>query len=177
MSKASKNKRSDKEIPVIQKEQGMEPVEPGHLLTPFEEMEQLFERFFPHGWMRPFDFEHPLWKELPAPFAQRMAPRVDIINREAEVIVRAQLPGVDKKDLDVSMSGNTVSIKGRTRHEEKEERGDYYRRECSSGSFTRSFVLPNEVDGSKTRATFENGVLELTIPKSTESKRRKIEID
>lgn len=106
-----------------------------------------------------------------------MAPRVDIINHDSEIILRAQLPGVDKKDVDVSMTDNTVTIKGSTSHEEKEEKGDYYRRECSSGSFSRTFALPSEVNATKAKATFENGILESTIPKNETSKRRTIQID
>jgi HSP20 family protein len=140
-------------------------------------MEHMFEDFFTDRWMRPFDFGHPFWRELPTPLVGRTAPRVDIINRDNEIILRAQIPGVDKKDLDVSVSDNTVTIKGHTSHEEKEERGDYYRRECSSGSFSRTLTLPSEVDGTKAKAKFNDGILELTTPKNEESKRHNIQIE
>jgi HSP20 family protein len=172
MAESSKKKGGEQEVPITQKEQDVKKVEPSLALSPFEEIENIFDRFFPHGWMRPFDFGHPYWREL-----SRMAPRVDIINHDSEIILRAQLPGVDKKDIDISMSDNTVTIKGLTSYEEKIERGNYYRRECSSGSFTRTFALPSEVDCAKAKATFRNGVLELTIPKNEESKRRSIQID
>lgn len=177
MAKSPKTKNGGKEVSVTHKKQDVKQAGPGHIMNPLDEMESMFERLFPHGWTRPFDFGHPFWKELPAPFSHRLAPRVDVINREREIMVRAQLPGVEKKDLDVSISDNTLTIRGHTSHEEQEEKGDYYRRECSSGSFTRTFVLPNEVDGDKAKATFENGILELTIPKSRESKQHKIQID
>jgi len=176
MATASKKKGGGQEVPVTQEKKGVKKVEPGHLLSPFEEMENMFESFFPRGWMHPFHFGHPFGKELPSPFI-RTAPRVDIINHKNEVILRAQVPGVDKKDLDVSISDNTVTIKGHTSHEEKEEKGDYYRRECSYGSFSRTFALPGDVDGSKAKAEFKNGVLELTIPRIKESKHRSIQID
>jgi len=177
MTEQSEKKSGEQEVPVTQKEHDVKKVEPSRPLNPIEEMEHMFEDFFTDRWMRPFDFGHPFWRDLPAPFIGRVAPRVDIINRDSEIIVRAQIPGVDKKDLDVSMSDNTVTIKGNTSHEKKEEKGDYYRRECSSGSFSRTFTLPSEVDGTKAKATFEDGILELKIPKNEESKRHSIQID
>lgn len=177
MTESSKKQSGKQEVPITQAGHNVKKIEPSRALNPIEEMEHMFEDFFTDRWMRPFDFSHPLLRELPTPFMSRIAPRVDIINRDNEIILRAQIPGVDKKDLDVSMSDNTVTIKGQTSHEEKEERGDYYRRECSSGSFSRTIALPSEVDGSKAKATFRDGILELTIPKNEESKRHSIRID
>jgi HSP20 family protein len=152
--------------------QKKEPATPA--LGPFEEMERMFESFFPRGWMRPFEW--PSWGRLPAPFEGRM-PRVDVIDREHEVVVRAEVPGVDKKDLEVSLGDNVVTIKGSTRREETEEKGDFHRREISSGSFARTVALPAEVDTGKSRASFKDGVLELVLPKAERAKRRSITID
>jgi HSP20 family protein len=149
---------------------------PTRALSPFEEMDRLFEHFFPRGWMRPFHWERPSWSELALPFEGKL-PRVDVIDRDTEIVVRAEVPGVDKKDLDVSMTDNTVTIKGSTSHEEKEEKGDYYRCETSRGSFTRTVALPGDVDSSKAKSKFKDGVLELTLPKVEKSKRRSIKID
>ncbi|MDT8376967.1 MAG: Hsp20/alpha crystallin family protein, partial [Mariprofundaceae bacterium] len=157
----STKKGGRQQVPITQKGGGVKKAEPGHTAGPVEEIEHMFDDFFAHRWMRPFDFGHPFWRDLPTPFTGRMAPRVDIINRDNEIVLRAQVPGVDKKDIDVSMSDNTVTIKGHTSHEKKEEKGDYYRRECSSGSFSRTFTLPGEVDGTRAKATFNDGVLEL----------------
>jgi HSP20 family protein len=103
-------------------------------------------------------------------------PKVDIIDRDDEVFIRAELPGVDKKDIDISMTDNTVTIKGETRKEEKEEKGDYFRRETSHGCYTRTLSLPADVNTDKTNATFKDGVLELTMPKIERAKRRNIEV-
>jgi HSP20 family protein len=146
---------------------------PARTLSPFEEMDRWFESFFPRGWMRPMRWE---WPELPAAFEGRM-PRVDVIDREAEIVVRAEVPGVDKKDLDVSVTENAVTIQGSTRHEEKEERENYYRREITRGAFSRTVALPGDVDSSKAKASFKEGVLELTIPKVEKAKRRSVTID
>jgi HSP20 family protein len=149
---------------------------PSRALSPFEEMDRFFEGVFPRGWMRPFRWEWPSWGELPMPFEGKM-PRVDVIDREADILVRAEVPGVDKKDLEISTTENTVTIKGSTRREEKEEKGDYYRCEISRGSFSRTVALPGDVDSSKAKATFKDGVLELTLPKVEKSKRRTITVE
>lgn len=144
--------------------------------SPFDEMERWFEDFYPRGWMRPFRMAWPSWGELAAPFEGRM-PKVDVIDRDDEIVVRAEVPGVEKDDLDISVSDNTVTIKGQTKHEAKEEKGDYYRCEISRGTFARTVSLPSDVDSDKVKAQFRDGVLELTLPKVTRAKRRAIKIE
>lgn len=141
---------------------------------PLDEMERLVDEYFPRGWLRRLE-----WPAVPE-FARRMEmrlPRVDVIDRDDEVMVRAETPGVDKKDLDISVTGNTVTIKGQSSREEREERGDYYRSEISRGSFSRTVSLPAEVDGGQARASFKDGMLELVLPKKPESRRHPISID
>ena len=148
----------------------MQKVSPMHTMRPFEEMERMMESFFPRGWMRPF------MSELALPFEGKL-PRVDVIDRDEEVLVRAEVPGVDKKDLEISVSENTVTINGKTSHELKEEKGNYYRCEVSSGAFTRTVALPSDVDAGKAKTTFKDGILELTLPKVTKSKRHTIKLE
>ncbi|GAO35371.1 heat-shock protein Hsp20 [Sulfuricella sp. T08] len=76
----------------------MQKISPMHAISPFEEMERMMETFFPHGWMRPFLWERPLMSEPALPFEGKL-PRVDVIDRDEEVLVRAEVPGVNKKDL------------------------------------------------------------------------------
>lgn len=147
---------------------------PSRWMSPFEEMERLMDEFFPRGWMR--RWEWPTFPELTRRLELRL-PKVDIIDRDAEVVVHAEIPGVDKKDLDVSVTGNTVTIKGKTSREEKEEKGEYYRCEISRGSFSRTLSLPAEVDAAGARASFKDGVLELTLPKKESAKRQTVRID
>ena len=149
---------------------------PAQALSPFEEMDRLFENYFKHGWLHPFRWARPSWDELAIPFEGKM-PSVDVVDRDDEVIVKAEVPGVDKKDLDISVTDNTVSIKGSTSHEEKEEKGDYYRREISRGSFSRVVSLPAEVDAAKASSKFKDGVLELTLPKMKKSKRHTVKVE
>ena len=142
----------------------MEVKRPARIVSPFEDMDRWFEGFFPRGWMRPSRMDWPRWGEMAAPFEGRM-PKVDVIDHDEEVVVRAEVPGVEKDDLDVSISDNTVTIKGETRREEKEEKGDYYRCETSRGAFARTVMLPDYVDTEGAKAKFKDGVLELMLPK------------
>ena len=155
--------------------QELQKAEPRRAVSPFEEMERMFEDFFPRGWMRPFRWEWPSVGEMAKPFEGKM-PKVDVIDRDDELVVKAELPGVEKKDLDVSVTENSVTIKGSTSHEEREEKGDYYRCEISRGAYSRTVALPSYVDADNAKANFKDGVLELTLPKVEKSKRRSIEI-
>lgn len=157
-----------------EKKKEIQSVTPPRALSPFEEMERLFEESFPRGWMQRWGW--PSLGELTRPM-ERISPRVNVIDRDEEVVVRAEIPGVKKEDLDISVTENSVSIKGSTKHEEKEEKGDYYRCEISSGSFARTVALPSSVDTEKVKATFEDGVLELKIPKISKAKRKRIKLD
>jgi HSP20 family protein len=145
-------------------------------LSPFEEMDRVFESLFPAAWRHPFMQEWPSWSRMAAPLEGRM-PKVDVIDRDKEVLVRAQVAGVKKEDLDVTLSDNTVTIKGCTSHEDKEEKGDYYRCEISRGEFSRTVALPADVDTEAAKASFDNGVLELTLPKAAKAKRRTVKVE
>jgi HSP20 family protein len=149
---------------------------PVRALSPFEEMERLFGSMFPRARMRPLEWEWPSWGEMTS-LVEAKLPKLDIIERDDEVLVRAELAGVDKKDIDVSVTDTTVSIKGSTKKETKEEKGDYFRSEISRGSFSRMATLPCEVDGTQAKATFSDGILELTIPKLQASKRHSVKVD
>jgi HSP20 family protein len=116
------------------------------------------------------------WGGLPEPFEGR-SPKVDVINRDNEVLVKAELPGVKKDDVNIQVTENSVTIRATTKHEKTEEKGEYCRRELSSGEFVRSVSLPADVDGAKAKASFKDGLLELTIPKLVESKRHSITIE
>jgi len=163
----SKSSKPSKEI---------QTTRPTHALSPLEEMDRWFEHVYPRGWLRPFHMEWPSWGERAAPFEGRM-PKVDVIDRDEDVVVRAEVPGVDKEDLDISITEHSVTIKGETKHEAKEEKGDYYCSEISRGAFVRTLALPGKVDADKAKAQFKDGVLELTLPKVEKAKRRTIKID
>jgi HSP20 family protein len=136
--------------------------------TPFGEVERLFDDFLGRRWLRPFAWER--FPEMPA------MPSVDVIDRDDEVVVRAGVPGYKKEDIEISVSDSSLTIKGETKTEEKEEKGDYYRCEISRGAFTRTVELPAAVDDSKAKASMKDGMLELTLPKVEKSKRHTIAI-
>ena len=105
-------------------------------------------------------------------------PKMDIVDREKEVLVKVELPGIDKKDLDISIANNRLVIKAKTCHEEKEETGDYFKQEISKNEVYRAVSLPAGIDDeSNVKTSFKNGVLELSIPKEKKSHRKKIEVE
>jgi HSP20 family protein len=149
---------------------------PAHAGGPLEEMERMFGGMFPRARVRPLEWEWPSWSEMTS-LVEARTPRLDIIERDNEVVVRAELAGVDKKDIDVSVTDSTITIKGCTRRETREEKGDYFRSEITRGSFSRAASLPCEVDGKKASAKFSDGILELTIPKLEASKRHTVKVE
>lgn len=145
-------------------------------MHPIAEMERAFDKLFGRGFSS-------LWHRDASPaldnffeVGNQRLPSLDVIDRENEVFVRAEIPGIDKKDLNISLTENLLTIKGQSSSEKKEEKGDYYRREISSSSFARSVTIPAMVDSSKTVANLKDGVLEITLPKVESSKRRNIAV-
>lgn len=146
------------------------------MLSPFEEFESFFDQLRARDWLAPFHWPERFQSHIPM-FAEGKMPKVDIIDREKELLIRAELPGVEKKDLDISMTDSSVTIKAKSRYEEKEEKGDYYRSEISQGAYCRTVGLPAEVDMEQAKTAFKDGVLELTVPKLESSQRRTIKVE
>jgi HSP20 family protein len=108
---------------------------------------------------------------------ERGLPKVDIIDHDNEVEVQAALPGVKKEDLDVTINNQMITIRTSTKEEKKEEeKGKYFRREITRGEFQRTLSLPDNVDDANAKASFKDGILTVTIPKTEKSKRKTIEI-
>lgn len=142
----------------------------------FSDVEKAFDRFF--GRRLPTLLHRkdtPLLDNLFEFDGQRL-PSLDVIDRDNEVLVRAEIPGIEKEDINISLTDNLLTIKGQSRSEKKEEKGDYFRHEISSSSFARSVTVPSGVDAAKTIANLKDGVLEITLPKVESSKRRSIAI-
>jgi HSP20 family protein len=93
-----------------------------------------------------------------------------------EVVVKASLPGFKPEEVEVSLIGDTLTIKGEHKEEKEEKEGEYWLKEHRYGSFSRSFTIPVEVKGEKAEAAFDNGVLTLTLPKAEEVKPKQIKI-
>lgn len=145
-------------------------------MSSFEELESMLDQYMgKSGWFTPFHSFKPYWGELKPPF-EGQTPKVDVIDRDKEVVVKAELPGVKKDDVEVSISERTLTIRATTKHEEEKEEGEYHRKEISKGSFTRTLSLPADVHAADAQATFKDGLLELTFPKLEETKRHKVKI-
>lgn len=143
-------------------------VEPTKALSPFQEMEKRFEDFS----RRPFSLLPSWWPRLRLPEIEEVPPSMDIFTEGDDVVVKAELPGMKKEDIDVSLTKDTISISGEKKKEEKVEKKDYYSLERSYGSFKRSCSLPAEVQTEKASAKFKDGVLEIRIPKTEEAKKK-----
>jgi HSP20 family protein len=113
------------------------------------------------------------------PFGRRedgSSPAVDMYETESEVMVKASLPGLKPEEVDITIAGNALEIRGERKEETEEKRGDYYYKERSFGTFQRSLTLPVEIRADEAEATFENGVLTLKMPKAEQAKAKQIKI-
>lgn len=162
--------QSKSEIPV--KVSKLAEKMPARVVSPLEDIDRFFDQLLPRSWLQ--RWERPLLPEIPA--LEARMPRLDVIDRDNEVVIRAEVPGVNKEDIQISLSGNRMTIKGETRHEEKEEKGDYYRCEISRGAFARTVSLPADVDDAKAKAEMRDGMLEITLPKVEQARKRDIKI-
>jgi HSP20 family protein len=129
-----------------------------------EEWERRFENLFGHPMLR-FPVEEKGW-----------IPAVDVFEKDDKFVVKAEVPEIKEEDIDVSVIGDTLTIKGEKKTETEVKEEDYYRCERSYGSFYRSIPLPSTVDVSKIEASYEDGVIEVTLPKTAEVKPKKIAV-
>jgi HSP20 family protein len=143
------------------------------------EMNHLFDDFgLDTGWLMPRSLRRSrklLERQLEA---VEWSPRVDVIQREGQLVIRADLPGLNKYDIKVEVTDDVITIEGERKHEKKEEREGYYYSECSYGSFCRTIPLPEGAEVAKAAADFNNGVLEVTVPAPVhpEPKARRLEV-
>ena len=153
----------------------MERWRPGRGLVPwraFREMEEM-ERRLEEAFGRPF---LPIaWRRLPIE-ERGWAPAIEVFEKEDKFVVKAELPGMKEEDIDVSVRGDTLTIKGERKAESEVKEEDYYCCERSYGSFFRSVAIPSNVDTKKIEASYENGVLEVSLPKTPEIKPKKISV-
>jgi HSP20 family protein len=125
-----------------------------------------------------------LFKEAFVPFfgegelsTRTWAPPVDIYENENDIVLKAELPGVDPKDVEVRVEDNTLYLKGERKFEKEVKQENYHRVERSYGSFARSFSLPSSINAEKVKAEYKDGLLTLTLPKREEAKPKTIKID
>jgi HSP20 family protein len=103
-------------------------------------------------------------------------PAVDIVEGERDVTIKAELPGIEAKDVTISVDNNVLTLKGERRAEKEVRKENYHRMERSFGAFSRSFALPATLDSDKVKADFRNGLLTITLPKKEAAKGRLIEV-
>ena len=103
-------------------------------------------------------------------------PTVDIYENKDQIVLEAELPGMNREDFDLSIENNIITLRGERRFEKKDESDNYHRVERAYGTFTRSFTLPQTVSAEGANAEYKNGVLRVTLPKREEVKARRIEV-
>ena len=132
-------------------------------------------RFDPWGMLRDLDR---LFVDAPERTARSWMPRIDVFSKENTLVVRAEVPGVDPDDIDVTVEGDALTITGSRTFETSEElEAGYHRRELATGDFTRTVLLPDGVDAEAITAASKNGVLEISVPKRPEVLPRKVTVD
>jgi HSP20 family protein len=105
------------------------------------------------------------------------SPTINLTETNNKLVVKTELPGVDPKNVDISVSGDMLSITGEKKEEKEEQDEHYYLMESSYGSFSRSVRLPVEVNEDKIKANYKDGILKITLPKAKEAKKKSIKID
>ncbi|MFQ3676097.1 MAG: Hsp20/alpha crystallin family protein [Endomicrobiia bacterium] len=118
------------------------------------------------------------WEDdlLPWETKNAWSPKVDIWEDKDKIVVEAELPGVDKKDVDVNINDGLLTIRAVSEKKQESKEKNYYRSERSFGEFVRSIRLPYEIDNKNVKATFKNGVLEVQLPKTKEVKEKNIKV-
>jgi HSP20 family protein len=125
------------------------------------ELDRLFDRF---------------WEMPDLPALGEWKPALDITENKDSVVVKAEVPGIDPKEIQVLLQDDVLTIKGEKKQEKEDKTKNYHRVERSYGSFQRSFTLPSSVKNDKIDALFSNGILTITLPKSEEAKPKQIEV-
>jgi HSP20 family protein len=113
---------------------------------------------------------------IPGKTRREWQPSVDIYEKDGNYVVKADLPGIEEKDMSVEIKDNILTISGRKEEEKETGDGDFYRVERSSGSFTRSLMLPDGVPADQVQAAYNKGVLTVTVPKPKQAQTKKIEV-
>jgi len=153
----------------------MERWRPGWGITPwrpFRELEAL-ERRFDDIFGRPS--LPSIWRRIPME-ERGWAPAIEVFEKEDKFVVKAEIPGMKEEDIDISVVGDTLTIKGEKKAEAEVKEEDYYCCERSYGSFYRSIALPSDVEANKIEANYEDGVLEVSLPKAPEVKPKKVAV-
>ena len=121
-------------------------------------------------------FQFPRLPEVQGLFDRRVSPALDVVEHADHFEVACDLPGLDQKDVDITVSSGVLTIRGEKKQERKSEKAKVYRKETWEGSFQRTISLPSTVDSEKVEASYRDGVLRVRLPKKEEAKTRRIEL-
>ncbi len=173
---AQRQEKQGTEVPVKRRAETAPPVRAPRHPWPMTAWEREMDRMFD-------DFRHLFrWPRLwgtgrwPGVELGLRVPVMDVFEKEDEVVVKAEIPGMSKDDIEVNLTDSTLTLKGEKKREEEVKDEDYYRCERSYGSFSRTIELPAAVKTEQAKATFKDGVLEVRLPKTDEAKRRLIKV-
>ncbi len=128
-----------------------------------ESMDKLFEEFFTR---RPRGQALTAWQ-----------PAVEVFETDSDVVIRAELPGIDPKNVDITVTNDTLTLKGEARAEHEEKGRNYVQRELRYGSFIRTLALPDGVKGDLAKASYKNGILEIRVPKTERAKPKSVKVE
>ena len=143
-------------------------IERWHPLTELMSLRQAMDRLFEDSFVRP--------SRALATFGESATPALDVYQTPTEIVVKAAMPGVKPEDVNIDITGETLTIRGESKVEEETKKEDYLYQERRYGVFSRSVVLPSGLKSDKAEATMEDGVLTLTIPKAEEVKPKAIKV-
>lgn len=136
-------------------------------------MEEFFEDFPPRRWMETFE---PMGWKWPIGIDYERAFRLDLIDHDKELVVRAELPGVEKEDVSVEISGDRLMIEAERKFEEEVEKEDFYRHELGYGKLMRTVALPDEVDVDNVYAELKEGILTIKLPKIRVAEKHTVKV-
>jgi HSP20 family protein len=119
-------------------------------------------------------FQFPRFPEVQGIFDRRVSPAVDVVEHPDHFLVECDLPGIDQKDIDITVAAGVLTIKGEKKQEKRSEKAKVFRKETWEGSFQRTISLPATVDAEKVEASYRDGVLRVHLPKREEAKTRRI---
>jgi HSP20 family protein len=143
-------------------------------MTPLtHSLDEVFEDLQPSRWMEtfePFGWRWPMGVDFEKSF------RLDVIDREEALIVRGELPGVEKDDIEVTVMGDRMMIEAERKFEEEDKKDTFYRHEVGFGKLMRTIALPVEVDSENVRAELKDGILEIELPKAHAAERHTIKV-
>jgi HSP20 family protein len=135
------------------------------------DMDRMMEDFLERR-MRPW------WPErwFRAEGMELTTPAIDLYEEKNDIVVKAELPGIDKNNIEINLADHMLTIKGEKKKEEEDKEENYYRSERSYGSFVRTLELPKDIHTDKVKASFKNGILEVRLPKTEEAKAKEVKV-